>query len=238
MGRRRAKFIDFFPAKTGGDKAPLAVFIHGGYWRAQHPTSYSHMAASLNTHGISVAVVGYDLCPQVTIANIIEELRAAILFLWRKHHKRMFVYGHSAGGHLAACMVATDWSRLDPTAPADLVPSATAISGVFDLSPLVQVSQNQDLRLTEESAQAASPLHWKVPAGRTFDAIVGGIESSEFLRQSKIVADGWRARGVDTRYEEIAGANHFTVVDPLGDANSAMSRRIADLAKRVQSMKI
>jgi arylformamidase len=103
------------------------------------------------------------------------------------------------------------------------------------LAPLVHVSQNSDLRLDEAEARRVSPLYWKVPAGRTLDAVVGALESSEFLRQSKIIAEGWRARGVATRYEEIAGANHFTVVDGLSDPGSAMTRRVVELANGVNS---
>jgi arylformamidase len=77
-----------------------------------------------------------------------------------------------------------------------------------------------------------SPLWWPVPRGRVFDAVVGGAESAEFLRQSRIVADDWRQRGVETRYEAVPGANHFTVIDPLSDPNSAMTARVAALAAR------
>jgi arylformamidase len=133
-------------------------------------------------------------------------------------------------------MAATDWKTLDPSAPADLVPAAYAVSGVFDLAPLTQVSQNADLRLTDKSAHDASPLYWKVPAGRSLDAVVGGIESSEFLRQSRMIAEAWRQGLAQTRYEEIAGANHFTVLDPLSDPNSAMTKRAVDLAKQVAAI--
>ena len=147
------------------------------------------------------------------------------------------VYGHSAGGHLAACMAATEWTTLDPSAPNDLVPAAYAISGAFDLAPLTQISVNGDLKLTEKSAQDVSPLYWQVPVGRTLDAVVGGIESSEFLRQSRIIADGWKGTA-QTRYAEIAGANHFTVLDPLTDANSAMTMRVVELARQTQNLSL
>ncbi len=225
--------IDIFPAKDDDAKTPLAMFIHGGWWRSLEPAMFPHLAAGPNARGVTVAIAGYDLCPNVSIATIIEQMRSACLFLWRKHKKRIFVYGHSAGGHLAACLVAQDWKAIASDAPADLVPAAYAISGVFDLEPLTHVSQNQDLRLDQAEARRVSPLHWKVPAGRRFDAVVGGDESSEFLRQSRIIADGWRARGVETRYGEIAGANHFTVVDPLSDPGSAMTQRVAELAMLV-----
>jgi arylformamidase len=235
-GPSKRQSVDLFPGKNAGADAPLAMFIHGGWWRTLDPSMFSQMAKGPNAHGVTVAVVGYDLCPTVSIATIIEEMRSACLYLWHNHKKRVFVYGHSAGGHLAACMAATDWKTLDPSAPADLVPAAYAVSGVFDLAPLTQVSQNADLRLTDKSAHDASPLYWKVPAGRSLDAVVGGIESSEFLRQSRIIAEAWRQGLAQTRYEEIAGANHFTVLDPLSDPNSAMTKRAVDLAKQVAAI--
>lgn len=223
--------IDFFPAKDNDAQTPLALFIHGGWWRSLDPRMFSQLAAGPNARGVSVTIAGYDFCPQVSVATIIDEMRAACLWLWRKHAKRIFVYGHSAGGHLAACMVAQDWKTFASGAPADLVPAAYAISGVFDLAPLLQVTPNQDLRLDAAEARRVSPLFWKMPAGRTLDAVVGSLESSEFLRQSRIIAEGWGTRGVATRYEEITGANHFTVVDALSDPNSAMSARVAQLAE-------
>ena len=231
-GSSPRQIIDFFTAVD--ERAPLAVFIHGGWWRSLSPKLFSQMARGANAHGISVAVVGYDLCPNVGIGDIVEQMRAACLFLWRKHRKRMTVYGHSAGGHLSACMVATDWSTLAPEAPEDLVPAAYSISGVFDLAPLTKISINQDLRLTEETAHALSPLYWDVPDGRVFDSAVGADESSEFLRQSQTIAEAWRQDEVITRYEALPG-NHFTVIDPLSDSQSKMTARVVELARAVQA---
>ncbi|MFZ0095551.1 MAG: alpha/beta hydrolase, partial [Pseudolabrys sp.] len=104
--------------------------------------------------------------------------------------------------------------------------------------PLVHVSQNQDLRLDEVEARRISPLHWSVPAGRSLDAVVGALESSEFLRQSSSIAEAWRRAQALTRYEEIAGANHFTVIDPLSDPNSAMTARVAAMAYSVNAAAI
>jgi arylformamidase len=234
-GPSMRRTVDLFPAKDDDD-APLAMFIHGGWWRSLEPAMFSQMAAGPNARGITVAVAGYDLCPHCSIADIIEQIRAACLMLWRKRRQRICIYGHSAGGHLAACMVATDWKAFASDAPDDLVPAAYAISGVFDLLPMVHVSQNLDLRLDEAEARRVSPLYWRVPAGRSFDAVVGALESSEFLRQSKAIAETWRQRGALTRYEEIAGTNHFTVIDPLNDPSSAMTARVAALAHSVNSI--
>lgn len=235
-GPSKRQTIDIFPAANGDAKAPLALFIHGGWWRSLHPSMFAQVARGPNARGVTVAVAGYDLCPNVAIAGIIEQMRNACLFLWRRKRQRIAVYGHSAGGHLAACMLAQDWKAFASEAPADLVPAVYAISGMFDLAPLLHVSQNADLRLDEAEARRVSPLHWKAPSGRTLDAVVGALESSEFLRQSRIIVDDWGARGVKARYEEIAGANHFTVVDPLSHADSALSKRIAEMAQQVASL--
>jgi arylformamidase len=230
-GSSLRQFIDlFFP--RGTTTAPLALFVHGGYWRSLDPSLFSHMARGLNAHGVAVAVAGYDLCPEVTIAEIIEQIRHACLFLWLRTGQRMMIYGHSAGGHLAGAMVATDWQARYPKAPPDLVPAAYSISGLFDLTPLVGIPLAQDLRLDAAEARRVSPLFWPAPKGRTFDAVAGALESSEFLRQSRTVAEQWGTAGVQTRYEAIAGTNHFTVIDGLADPENAMVIRLAELASR------
>jgi len=228
----RQYFDLFLPA--AGANAPLAVFVHGGWWRSLDPSMYSHVARGPNAHGIAVAVTGYDLCPNVTIADIITQIRRACAFFWERFNRRMFIYGHSAGGHLAAAMVATDWPAVYPKAPANLVPAGYSVSGVFDLAPLIATSVNQDLRLDATEARNVSPVFWPLKPGRVFDAVVGGLESSEFLRQSRLITDAW-GKAAKTRYEEIAGANHFTVVEPLADPDSAMTKRVAELASSVTS---
>jgi arylformamidase len=225
------QFIDLF-LPAAGEAAPLAMFIHGGYWRAMDPSFHSHMARGLNERGVAVAVVGYDLCPIVTIADIIEQIRRACVFLWQRFGRRLLVTGHSAGGQLTAAMVATDWQKLWPKVPGDLVPAGYAISGVFDLAPLIGTSMNQDFRLDSEEARRLSPIFWPVPPGRTLDAVVGDLESNAFKRQSRSMADAWQRASAETRYAEAPG-NHFTVIDALADPQNAMVARIAEVARAV-----
>jgi arylformamidase len=227
------QFIDLF-LPNSGEAAPLALFVHGGYWRSLDPSLFSHMARGMNVGGVAVAVVGYDLCPIVTVADIIEQIRRACVFLWQRFGRRMLICGDSAGGHLAAAMVATDWHSLYPKLPPDLVPAGFAISGVFDLSPLLAMSVNQDLRLDDGEARRVSPLFWPVAAGRILDAAVGDLESSEFKRQSRTIVETWRQSGALTRYQEIADMNHFTVADPLADPDSAMAARLVELARGIK----
>jgi arylformamidase len=193
------------------------------------------MAAGLNARGVTVAIAGYDLCPQVTIAQIVDQIRAACLLLWRTYKKSFVAYGHSAGGHLSACMTATNWAALDAEVPADLVPAGYAISGLFDLVPLIHTGMNADFRLTETSARMISPINWSVPRGRTLDAVVGALESNEFLRQSRAMAEAWDGHA-HTHYAAIAGANHFTVLAPLTNADSGMTARVAELARYPQGI--
>jgi arylformamidase len=230
-GATPRQVIDLFRSDAGSN-APLAMFIHGGFWRSLDPTHFSQVAKGLNSRGIDVALAGYDLCPQVTIAAIVEEMRAACLYLWERFAKRLLVFGHSAGGHLAAALFATDWQKR--AVPEDLVPVATGISGIYELAPLIHTPMNEDFHLDEAEAHRQSPLYWTPPAGRPFDVIVGETESSEFVRQSRALADAWGKAGVLTRYEAPAGANHFTVIEPLADPASTMVERLVQLAGKAR----
>jgi arylformamidase len=220
--------IDFF---SGDGKGPIVVFIHGGYWQALDGSSFSHCARGLNAHGVDVAVPSYDLCPQVGVDTIIQEMRAAARELGRLG-RPLVISGHSAGGHLAACMLATDWPSFDSSLPRDLVVAAYSISGLFDLVPLVETSINKALQLDVATARTVSPLFWKVPAHGSLDAVVGGEESAEYFRQSRTITDAWSAAGLPTRYDTLAGANHFTAIAPLADPDSPMVMRLKELARR------
>ena len=220
--------IDFF---AGDGQGPIVVFIHGGYWQALDGSSSSHCARGLNAHGIDVAVPTYDLCPQVSVDTIIQQMRAAARELARLG-RPLVISGHSAGGHLAACLLATDWPSLDASLPKELVIAGYAISGLFDLLPLVETSLNKALQLDPVAAKAASPLFWKPPTHGSLDAVVGGNESAEYLRQSRTMAEIWGAAGLPTRYGTIEGANHFTAIAPLADPASPMVLRLRELARR------
>ena len=229
-GKSPCETIDLFWPAADRD-APIALFIHGGYWRALDPAQFSHLAAGANANGIALVLPGYNLCPGVSIEQIVEEMRTAAAFLYRRHKRRLMAGGHSAGGHLTACLLATDWKGVASGLPSDLVPAGLSISGLFDLAPLMQNSMNEDLKITLENVARISPLGWDVPPGRTFDAWVGGAESSEFLRQSREIAEAWGRKGVATRCVEAPGANHFTVIGPLADPKSAITARLVELTE-------
>ena len=221
-GPGEREVMDLFEAAPG---APVAVFLHGGYWQALDRSWFSGLAPALAAHGVGLAVPSYDLAPSVRLGRILRQVRDAVDAVRARTGVRPVVFGHSAGGHMAACMLSEARAS-----------AAVAISGVFDLAPLIPTSLNIALRLDAAEAAALSPIHWPVPNGSTpggtvLDCVVGGDESPEFLRQSKMMADLWAARGVETRYQALPGLNHFTVLDPLFNKDSAVVRRIVELAR-------
>lgn len=212
--------IDLFLPENLGP-APLHVFFHGGYWQSMERIDFSALAAALNSAGLAVAIVGYPLCPAVTLTRIVAAARAAIAWLAcagipNIRATPMHIAGHSAGGHLAAMLAITDWSGVDPRAPQRPLGGIAPVSGLFDLEPLVHTRINDALGLDPDTARALSPLGAAPQPGCRLNAFVGGHESAEFQRQSQVLVDAWRARAGNTaEIHRVAGRNHFTVLDAL-----------------------
>lgn len=223
--------LDIFSAPVGAG-GPVALFVHGGYWQYMDKSSFSHLCRGANAHGVTVAVAGYTLCPEATLGGIVEEIRAAVAFVARRLGAPITVFGHSAGGHLTACMLATDWPSFDPVLDARTVAAGMPISGIFDLEPLLSTSLNRNLRLDTAEARRLSPISWSAPAGSALIACVGGDESSEFLRQTRDLVARWGAAGVSAAAVEVPGAGHFGVIAPLADPESAMTRDLVSLTRR------
>lgn len=224
----RERFDLFLPEAEGN--APLAVLIHGGYWQALDRKAVSHFARGMLLRGVAVAVPSYDLCPSVPVAKIIDQMQQLCAILCAKTHQSILAVGHSAGGHLAACLLGQDYSRFAKPLGRRVVPGALPISGVFELEPLLGTTIGQALKLSPEAARALSP-RFQDPADGALHVVVGGAESDEFRRQSRDFADAWGGT-----LDEIPGANHFTVLDPLTDPDSALSTRAVEMARRLASL--
>jgi arylformamidase len=224
----RERFDLFLPAQEG--PAPLAVFIHGGYWQALDRKAVSHFARGMLMRGVAVAVPSYDLCPTVPLAKIIDQMQQLCAILCAKTHQSILAVGHSAGGHLAASLVGQDYSRFAKPLGRLVVRGALPISGVFELEPLLGTTIGEALRLTPAAARALSP-RFQDPADGALHVVVGAAESDEFRRQSRDFAEAWGGTA-----EEIEGANHFTVLDPLADPDSALATRAAEMARRLASL--
>lgn len=220
---------DLFAPKAGD--GPLALFIHGGYWQALGKSSFSHMAAGATAHGLIVAIAGYTLCPETTVKGIVEEMTSLVEVLARRFRRPMVIAGHSAGGHLAGMLLATPWGDIAPDLGFDPVPAALTLSGLFDLEPLVSTTVNEKLMLAPDIAKELSPILRPAPRGKRLVAVVGAEESSEYIRQSAAITERWGKGGVAARTVIEPGANHFTIIGPLADPDSDLTRGLVALSK-------
>ena len=229
FGPTTAETLDIYPAAR--PDAPIHMFIHGGYWHSLSSKEFSFVAEGLIAAGVTVVINNYALCPKVTITEIVRQNRAALAWLYRNaatfggNRSRIHVSGHSAGGHLTAMLLATDWER-DFGLPSDLVKGGTAISGLFDLEPFVHSWLQPKLRLTPEEIDRMSPIRHIPDRASPLIVTFGGDESSEFRRQSESFLAAWTAKGLDGRYLDLPGRNHFTVLEDYMDPDSPLCRSI------------
>lgn len=229
--------LDWFPAATRD--APLHVFLHGGYWQAMDKSAFSFLAEPLVAAGLAVAVLGYPLCPAVSLDDIIASTRRAVAWLARNGRalgadtSRVHLCGHSAGGHLAAMLMTTRWPRIDAGLPGDLIGSALSVSGLFDLEPLRHTKINAALGLDAAAARRASPLLLAPQSRAPLLAAVGGLESAEYHRQSAALVEAWRPQGLPAELLDCPGLDHFTILDALAAPDGALlahALRLAGLA--------
>jgi arylformamidase len=235
-GESARERVDFFPAKQSG--APLLVFIHGGWWRFLSKSEFSWVAQSFVAAGYNVALTDYDLCPNVKLQNIVEQTLRAVAYVymqadrWEFDATRMHVAGHSAGGHLAAMMCAADWSAYDKSLPKAVFKSATLISGIFDLHPLVHIRAAQaDLQLSAADLIKLSPLSY-APSPVPTMAFAGGLESDDFKRQNAVLGKAW---GQSVQISQVAQRNHFSVVDAWADAAHPLHQAVLAHMKAAES---
>ena len=236
-GAMPGESMDIFPARKGDGSCMM--FIHGGYWRAMDKKEYAFLAPAWVDAGVSLAVVNYDLCPKVTLEEIVRQMLRASRWLWLNAERygmdqdRLYVSGHSAGGHLTAMMMCALWPVFDPQLPKDLWKGGLAISGLYDLRPLPHVDfLQQDLRLDQQSALRLSPAFMPPATRAPVMTSVGGDESGEFRRQNALLAERWRSAASGDI--PMPGRNHFSVIDGLAEPSSALfagARRLMRLDK-------
>jgi arylformamidase len=233
-GEAPKETLDIFPAAA--PNAPVHIFIHGGYWQNLDKKDYSYLAEALVAADITVVVVNYDLAPAVDIDEIVRQNRAALAWVWRcasdfgADRDRLSVSGHSAGGHLATMLLATDWPSFATGMPVAPIKGVCAISGIHDIEPIRLSYQNQVLNLDERAVARNSPIHNLPVAPCPLVLVYGAEETAEFARQTVAYAEAWRSRGFDCGVLVVADRNHFNVIDDLAEPGSALARAVIGLA--------
>lgn len=216
-GGAREKFDLFLPQAT---PKGLAVYIHGGYWMMSGKSEWSHFAAGCVARGYAVALPSYDLAPGARIGAIARQAAAAICAAAAEVAGPICVTGHSAGGHLAARLIAG--APLLPEPVMARVRRVVAISGIFDLRPLMRTAMNETLKLDLAEARAESPALLEPLPGPDFVAWAGGAERPEFLRQTALIANVWSGFDLSARAHIAPGRHHFDVIDALKDPGSGL----------------
>jgi acetyl esterase/lipase len=206
-GPRARNRIDYFSA---GPRTPVVIFFHGGFWQMRSKSDFSFLAESFLGQGVSVAMVGYPLAPEVSLDDIVADARAAVRYLAAQlpslggDPARMVVSGWSSGGHLAASVLDEPSLR-----------GGVAISGIYELAPLVRSYVNDKLRLDAAAARRNSPMLNLPARSKPLALFAGSAELPEMRRQTADYARARRGAALPVNYEEIPGANHYTILNDM-----------------------
>lgn len=217
--------LDLFRAK--GRSQAMLMFIHGGYWRGLDKKDHSFVAREFVERGITVALINYALCPSVKVEDIVLQTLQATAWLYRNGSNfgaptgRVFVAGHSAGAHLTAMTLAAQWPRFAADLPRKVVQGAVAVSGVFELSAILDVpSVNVDVRLDAVQTSYVSPARIPPATDAPLYIAVGGAEQAGFHEQHKLIKRKWKK--VIAGDIACPGDNHFTALERFANADSAL----------------
>ncbi len=234
-GETASERLDVFPASR--DCAPLLVYIHGGYWRSLDKSDFSWIAPPFVNHGVAVALLNYGLAPHTPLEEIVRQTLRAHAWLYRNGDRlgfdpgRIYLAGHSAGAHLAVMMMAALWPVYAQDLPADLVKGGLAVSGIYDLEPLLHAPFIQaDLGLTSARARRLSPAHLPPATGQPLYTAVGALESSEFRRQTALIGKAW-PRNL-AREIKMPGLHHLNVIEELANVSSPLFDAALEMTRR------
>jgi arylformamidase len=228
FGPTLAEHVDVYPA---GENAPVLVYVHGGFWCLRTSKEFGFVARGPVSRGVATVVTNYDLCPRVTIDEIVRQTRAAVAWAHKNAASfggdpaRIHVAGHSAGGHLVAMLLATDWEG-EYGLPGDVIKGATAISGLYNLAPFPYTFLQPKLQLGYDQVLRNSPILHIPESAPPLLVAYGDIETDEFKRQSEEHLDAWRTKGLDGEILILQGKNHYEVIDGFLETESPLCSAI------------
>ena len=220
--------MDVFPAKAPG--APVQVFVHGGFWRFLDSFDHTLIAPMFHEAGAATVLLNYDLCPTVPLSEVITQIRRGLKAVYDRADEygydrdKLFISGHSAGGHLCAMLAATDCAALGM--PADAIKGATFVSGLFDLTPMLQVPGGEDLQITAKTVPDVSPLWNLPPTHMPLIIAVGGHETREWIRQTDDFVAKCRANGSDVTALMPDYDNHYSILYTIGNPVTELGQAI------------
>lgn len=227
--------LDVYSCGDAG--ASTLVYFHGGYWQRGDKSIYGFLAQPFVESGVNVVVVGYDLCPAVTITRISEEAREALAYIWRNaaelgiNRDRITVMGHSAGGHITEMMMGTDWPQVGDDLPEDLVKTGVPISPLSLLEPVRRTKGlNSGIRMDEVEAEAQSPMLNHPPRTNAPQmVVVGGAETDEFHRQAQMYLDAFATADRKMELYVVPDVDHFDELNVLSDPESPFFQKVSAL---------
>ena len=224
--------VDIYPSLFPSSKT--LIFIHGGYWHKFDKSSFQFIANAFSNDAVTTVLVNYPLAPEVSIDQIAASCRLAIYWLYQNiaayngDPGQLYIAGHSAGGQLAAMLLATDWRHFNLT-PAT-IKGACFISGLFNLIPIQLSDINQALKMDRETALRNSPVHLLPATQCTLSIVVGRNETNEFLDQSKELYTCWKENS-SAEIIQPAGLNHYSIVETMLDPQSCLHQAMRRLMK-------
>ncbi len=229
--------LDVFP--SSGKNAPVVVFIHGGYWQALDKRECSFIAEGFVPFGMNTVILNYPLAPRASMDEIVKKNREALATIFTRAREfggdgnRIYLIGHSAGGHLLAMLMATTWPELDPRLPPDVIKGGCAVSGLFDLEPIRLSYLNEVLKMDERASLRNSPIHALPRKGVPLILCVGELETEEYHRQSSEYGRLWKDRGFPLEELVVPGRHHYDMMGEVADQKSLLNRTIR---KRILSL--
>lgn len=227
-GTRPREIIDIFPAQRR--PSPVFLYIHGGYWRGGSKEDNCHFAELFVRRGATVGVLEYDLCPSVTVTDIVAQIRLAVGWTYRRISEygadpsKLYIGGLSAGAHLVAMALAHDWKK--DGFPPDMIKGAIAISGVYDLDAVLHINANKDIRLNRDTARTNNPLIQPLLCRAPLIIAVGGAEPTGWKQMSQDFYNLCKQRGLECQYIEVPGAHHYSISLHLADPASPLTEAI------------